>query len=60
MKNEDLEHLSKEELSEIFCNFYNNIDKIFIDNRNSKEDKNTIIMNIFGEYQMFAEREDRQ
>ena len=50
MKKQDLEHLSKEELQEIFCNFYTEVDKNFSDNRQSREDKSIIIMNMFGEY----------
>jgi len=50
MTKEDLEQLSKEELQEILCNFYNEVDKNFSDNRQSREDKSFIIMNMFGSY----------
>ena len=50
MTKEDLEQLGKEELQEILCNFYNEVDKTFSDNRQSREDKSIIIMNMFGEY----------
>ena len=50
MTKQDLEHLSKEELQDIFCNFYNEIDKNFENNRQIKEDKTFIIMNMFAEY----------
>ena len=50
MTKQDLEQLSKEELQEILCNFYNEVDKNFSDNRQSREDKSIIIMNMFGEY----------
>jgi len=50
MKKQDLEQLSKEELQEILCNFYNEVDKNFSDNRQSREDKSIIIMNMFGEH----------
>jgi hypothetical protein len=50
MKKQDLEHLSKEELQEILCNFYNEVDKTFSDNRQSREDKTIVIMNMFGNY----------
>ena len=33
MKKEDLNKLSKEELVEVLTNFYNEIDKMFLDNR---------------------------
>jgi hypothetical protein len=50
MTKQDLEQLSKEELQEILCNFYNEVDKNFSDNRQSREDKSIIIMNMFGEH----------
>ena len=35
MKKEDLNKLSREELDELFTNFYNDVDKVFLYNRNS-------------------------
>jgi len=50
MTKQDLEQLSKEELQEILCDFYNEVDKNFSDNRQSREDKSIIIMNMFSGY----------
>jgi len=50
MIKQDLEKLSKEELQNIFFWFYNDVDKNFFNNKQSREDKNIIIMNMFGEY----------
>ena len=50
MTKQELEHLNKEELQTILCNFYNEVDKNFSDNRQSREDKNIVIMNMFGDY----------
>ena len=50
MTEQELEHLSKEKLQTILCDFYNEVDKIFSDNRQSREDKTIVIMNMFGNY----------
>lgn len=50
MIKKDLEHLSKEELQELFCDFYNEVDKNFSDSRQSRKDKNKVIMNMFSNY----------
>lgn len=50
MTAQELEHLSKEELQIIICNFYNEVDKNFSDNRQSREEKSIVIMNMFGDY----------
>lgn len=44
---EELEHLSKKELQSILCNFYNEVNKNFSDNRQVRKDKSIIIMNMF-------------
>ena len=50
MVKQNLEHLSKDELQDIFCEFYNEIDKNFSDNRHSRIDKTIVIMDMFSNY----------
>ena len=50
MTKQDLEHLNKEELQEILCDFYNEVDKNFSDNKQSRENNSLVIMNMFGGY----------
>ena len=51
MKTQDLEHLTKEQLQEILCDFYNSIDKTFLNLRNSKESSGSFIkMELMGDY----------
>ncbi len=50
MKVEDLEHLSIEELKELVCNYYNEIDVIFLTASRQKGDNALKLMNMSGNF----------
>lgn len=54
---EELKHLSKEELQIIFCDFFNEIDKTFLENRNScYNNKDITIMELYNGYLKSAQK----
>ena len=54
MKKEDLNKLSREELDELFTNFYNDVDKVFLDNRSA--DSPFVVSDLFAGYIMSSKK----
>lgn len=50
MNKEDLEKLNRDELEGVICDFYNEIDRTFNENRHSSNPDHVVIMELYDNY----------